>query len=151
MRGVLEFARRLMGSIRRSRSDADLQEELRLHVELAGEEALRRALPAPDAARAARIRAGGMTQAMEGLRDQRGLPALDALSADLVFGWRQIVRYRTASVSAILSLGLALGATMAAFRLTSLRRSSGRSDAPSAVRTRSVSVLCALTLYARGI
>jgi len=42
-----------MGSIRRSRSDADLQEELRLHVELAGEEALRRALPAPDAARAA--------------------------------------------------------------------------------------------------
>ena len=32
-------------------------------------------------------------------------------AADVVFGWRQLVRHRTASVSAILSLGLALGAT----------------------------------------
>ena len=54
---------------------------------------------------------------MEQLRDQRGLPSLEALAADVVFGWRQLVRHRTASVSAILSLGLALGATMAAFRL----------------------------------
>jgi predicted permease len=37
--------------------------------------------------------------------------------ADVAFGWRQIVRHRTASLSAVLVLGLALGATMAAFRL----------------------------------
>lgn len=42
---------------------------------------------------------------------------LDDLRADLVFGWRQINARRTASAAAILSLGLAIGATTAAFRL----------------------------------
>jgi predicted permease len=117
MRTILEFARRLTGSVRRARSDADLEEELRLHLELAEEDQRRRGQPAPDAARAARIRAGGITQAMEGLRDQRGLPRLEALAADVTFGWRQILRHRVASASAILSLGLVLGANLAAFRL----------------------------------
>jgi hypothetical protein len=54
---------------------------------------------------------------MEALRDQRGLPWLGALGSDVVFGWRQLRRHRTASVAAALSLGLAIGATTAAFRL----------------------------------
>ena len=36
--------------------------------------------------RAARIRAGGVSQAMDALRDQRGLPSNDALVRDLCFG-----------------------------------------------------------------
>ena len=116
-RMILEFARRLAGSLRRSRGDADLEEELRLHLELAAEDAALRGAGPAEAARAARLRAGGATQAMETLRDQRGLPRLEALAADVKFGWRQILRHRTASLSAVLSLGLALGATMAAFRL----------------------------------
>ena len=117
MRTILEFARRLAGAVRRSRSDADLEEELRLHLALAADDEQKRGHRPFEAGRAARVRAGGVTQAMEMLRNQRSLPAVDALVADLVFGWRQIVRHRTASLSAILSLGLALGATMAAFRL----------------------------------
>ena len=113
----LELLRRLLGSLRRSRSDADLEEELRLHLELAAESEQRRGASPADAARAARLRAGAATQAMESLRDQRGLPSLDALVADLAFGWRQLWRHRTASAAAILSLGLAMGATMAAFHL----------------------------------
>src|SRR5688572_2035002 len=42
---------------------------------------------------------------------------LDALASDLVSGWRQLNKHRAASVAAILSLGLAIGATSAAFRL----------------------------------
>ncbi len=42
---------------------------------------------------------------------------LDSLRADAVFGWRQFHKQKAASVAAILSLGLALGASMAAFRL----------------------------------
>ena len=117
MRTLIELARRLAGSVRASRRDADLAEELRTHLELAAEEEERRGRPADESVRAARLRAGGVTQAMEALRDQRGAPAVDALAADVVFGWRQIVRHRTASLSAVLSLGLAMGATMAAFRL----------------------------------
>jgi putative ABC transport system permease protein len=115
MRAILEWARRLSGSVGASRSDADIEEELRLHLECAAEAG---GMQTPtEAARASRLRAGGVTQAMEAVRDQRGLPSLDALAADVVFGWRQLVRHRTASLSAILSLGLALGAAMAAFRL----------------------------------
>ena len=51
------------------------------------------------------------------MRDQRGLPWLDALRADVIFGWRQLKRHRAATAAAILSLGLAIGATTAAFRL----------------------------------
>ena len=108
-RGWREYVRRIMASIRGARPDGDLEEELRLHLELAAEDEARRGLGAPDAARRARIRVGAVTQTMDTLRDQRGLPSLDALKSDLVFGWRQIVRHRTASLSAVLSLGLAIG------------------------------------------
>ena len=117
MRSLIEWTRRLFGSAGVSRPDEDLEEELRLHLELAREDAHLRGTPAAETARAARLRAGGLDQALERLRDQRGLPTLDALMTDVAFGWRQIVRHRTASLSVVLVLGLALGATMAAFRL----------------------------------
>ena len=104
---------RVFGALRRGRSDADLQEELRLHMELAAEDAQRRGEPT----RTARLHTGGAAQAMEALRDQRGWPWLHSVSSDLVFAWRQLRKHRTASLAAILSLGLAVGATTAAFRL----------------------------------
>lgn len=42
---------------------------------------------------------------------------LDSLRADAVYGWRQINKHKAASAAAILSLGLAMGACTAAFRL----------------------------------
>src|SRR6187455_2361056 len=104
MRAIREFLRRLTASFRRSRPDDDLERELRLHLELAAEDEQRHGHAPSEAARLARVRSGGMVQAMETLRGQRGLPSLDALRADVVFGWRQIVRHRIASVSVVLSL-----------------------------------------------
>ena len=117
MRTPREWICRLWGTLRRVRSDADLQEELRVHMELAAEEAQRRGQPPGDAARAARLHAGGAPQAMDALRDQRGLPWLDALAADFIFGWRQLNKHRVSTAAAVVSLGLAIGATTAAFRL----------------------------------
>ncbi len=42
---------------------------------------------------------------------------LDSLRADIVFGWRQLNKRKVTSAAAILSLGLAIGASTAAFRL----------------------------------
>src|SRR5262245_36697365 len=112
-----EFLRRLAGSVGRRRPDADLQEELRVHLELAAEREVERGRPPVEAARLARLRAGSIAHAIDPLRDQRGLPWLDALRTDVVFGWRQIVHHRVASLAAVLSLGLAMGAALAAFRL----------------------------------
>jgi predicted permease len=113
MRLLREWIRRLLGTLHRQRSDADLQEELRAHMELAAKDAQRRGEPA----RAARLHTGGAAQAMDALRDQRGWPWLQSVFADVRFACRQLNKHRTATVAAILSLGLAVGATTAAFRL----------------------------------
>jgi putative ABC transport system permease protein len=112
-----EWLQRLVGTIRRSRTDCDLAEELELHMQLAREEEERRGHSRVDARRAARLHWGGAWQALEALRDQRGVPWIGDLWSDIVFGWRQLNKHRTSSAAAILSLGLAIGATTAAFRL----------------------------------
>src|SRR6478672_4761178 len=114
---IREWLQRLLGTIRRARTDRDLAEELELHMELAREDEVRRGHAAADASRAARIQWGSASQTMDALRDQRGVPWITALSSDIVFGWRQLNKHRTVSAAAILSLGLAIGATTAAFRL----------------------------------
>ncbi len=106
MRAIREWMLRIVGTFRRRRSDEDLEEELRLHLDLASE-----------AEGVSRVRAGGMSQALDAMRDQRGAPRLEAIAADVVFGWRQLTRHRVASLAAIVSLGVTLGAAMAAFRL----------------------------------
>ena len=117
MHALREWLHRLLGGVRRTRTDRDLAEELDLHMQLANEDEERRGHSGASAQRAARIRWGGAPQAMEALRDQRGVPWIGALSSDIVFGWRQLNKHRTVSAAAILSLGLAIGATTAAFRL----------------------------------
>jgi predicted permease len=42
---------------------------------------------------------------------------LESSCADIVFGWRQLMKRKTTSAAAVLSLGLAIGACTAAFRL----------------------------------
>src|SRR5258708_4163178 len=60
---------------------------------------------------------GSRLRAREAVRDAIVAPWLESLRADLVFGWRQILKRKTASAAAILSLALGIGASMAAFRL----------------------------------
>jgi hypothetical protein len=76
-----EWAQRRAGTIRPGRWDRDLEDELRLHLELAAEAARRRG-EAPEAvARSARLRAGGTSQAMDACRDQRGWSVVSGLGA----------------------------------------------------------------------
>jgi len=50
-------------------------------------------------------------------RGERLIRNIDSLRADAVFGWRQLNKHKVTSAAAILSLGLAIGACTAAFRL----------------------------------
>jgi predicted permease len=112
-----EWIHRLGGTFRIGRRDGDLEEELRLHVEMAAADAERRGLSASDARRLARVRVGGIAPSLDAMRDQRGWPWLDALKADTIFSLRYLNKHRTVSVAAVLSLGLTIGATTSAFRL----------------------------------
>lgn len=115
MRILREWIQRLRGTLRPGRRDADLERELRSHLELAAEDARRRGLAPDDASRTARIEAGGPSQAMDALRDQRGVPWLDDVARDVIHGLRTLRRTPVFTAVALLTLALGIGATTAIF------------------------------------
>ena len=117
MGALREWIQRLSGTLRTARRDADLEEELRFHLEMAAADAERRGRSAEEASRVARVRSGGIAPSIDALRDQRGWPWLNALKLDAIFGMRHLNKHRTLTAAAVLSLGLTIGATSSAFRL----------------------------------
>jgi putative ABC transport system permease protein len=100
---------RLLNVFRSDRVAGEIDEELHSHLEEAaaqGRDPLeaRRALGSP-----LRLR--------EESRDTRVIAWLDSLRVDLVFAWRQLGKRKVTSLAAILSLGLAIGACLSAFRI----------------------------------
>lgn len=101
----------------RGRLDAELDEELRAHIDLATEENLQRGL-SPREARMAALRSfGGVTQIRETYREQRGFPMLEQMNRNVRFGLRQLRKSPAFAVTAILTLALGVGANTAIFSL----------------------------------
>src|SRR5215469_1630488 len=100
---------RIANVFRRDSLNRDIEEELQSHLAEAIAEGRDRA--------EARRAFGTLSSHRERSRDIRLIPWLESLYDDLVFGWRQIVKRKTTSAAAILSLALAIGACLAAFRL----------------------------------
>jgi putative ABC transport system permease protein len=105
----MSWMTRCRNVFRRARLNDELDEELAAHLEEATERGR-----SPEEARRA---FGPALRHREAIRDIKLLPWLDALMSDVVFGWRQLHKHRTASAVAILSLALAIGATTVAVRL----------------------------------
>ena len=97
------------------RRDAQLEEELQSHFELLVERNLRRGMPAEEARRTAKIALGRADQIKEAVRDQRGLPFLESLTADTHFGLRMLRKNPGFTVVAIVTLALGIGANTAIF------------------------------------
>ena len=83
------------------------------HLELAEEELRGEGHSRAEAARLARVRLGGVPQALEALRDQRGLPWLDDLRTDVRIGMRGLARRPGFAAAAALTLSIGIGATAA--------------------------------------
>src|SRR5262245_48591311 len=117
MRILREWIQRLQGTLLPGRRDADLERELRSHMEMAADDARRRGLEPDDAARAARIEAGRASHAMDALRSQRGLPCRDDLARDVSDGLRTLRRTPVCTAVALLTLALGIGANTAIFSI----------------------------------
>ena len=113
-----ECLRRLWGALRRNPADRDLERELRFHLEQAEEELRAKGCSQAEAARLARVRLGGLPQAMEALRDQRGWPWLDDLRNDVRIGLRGLARRPGFAATAALTLSIGIGATAAVATVT---------------------------------
>src|SRR5688572_2597826 len=100
---------RITNLFRGERLNREIDEELQAHLR----EAIGQGRD-PDEARRA---FGSVMRIREDSRDVKLFPWLDSIRADVVFGWRQLNKHRTASAASILSLALAIGAATAAFHL----------------------------------
>ena len=102
IRAAREWLLRLAGVLRRGRTDADMAEELRAHIDLAAE---------------AGNHVTGVSHAMDALRDQSRVPWLDDLWRDAKHGVRTLARSRGFTATALLSLALGIGANAGIFAL----------------------------------
>ncbi len=124
MSRVLESARRAGALFRRSSLDAELEDELQTHLEMAIEENVKRGLPAEEARRLALVRFGAWNAAKDRHREARGLVEADIalqeikmeiLLQDLKYTLRTLAREPGFTLVAIVILALGIGANVAVF------------------------------------
>ncbi|MBD0321478.1 MAG: hypothetical protein ICV87_14155, partial [Gemmatimonadetes bacterium] len=99
------------------RADDDLRAEMEAHLAMETEENIRRGMPPGEARRRALIASGGLTQAAESVREQRGLPWMESLAADIRYALRHYRRTPLATLTMVLVLSLGIGINVVLFTL----------------------------------
>ena len=102
---------------KRFRRDADLEDELRVHLDMQAEENTARGMPPEEARRRARLLLGRTPEVIERVRDQEVIVMLEGWYRDFVFGIRARRQSPVFCVTAILTLAAGIGANTAIFAL----------------------------------
>src|SRR4051794_25862968 len=101
MRWTRTFRLRLRSLFRRNRVEADLDEELRYHLDRLVQEAIAGGLPPREARDAARREMGAIEPRREECREARGLALLDSIRQDVVYACRALRKSPAFTVVAI--------------------------------------------------
>ncbi len=104
----------LRGLARRHKISAELEDEMRFHVERQIEANVRRGMSPAEAGRMARLEFGGITQTREAVRDVRTL-WLDSLWRDLQLAVRLLAKQPAFTLTVSATLAVCLGANAALF------------------------------------
>ena len=100
-----------------SKVEAELAREIEAHLALLEDEYLRRGMTPEEARRAAGLACGGVEQAKQLHRDERGFQGLSQVLQDTRYTFRQLRKSPGFSLTAILMLALGIGATTAIFSI----------------------------------
>jgi len=115
MEWVRVLLSRVASIFKRHKLDAELDEELRTHIELATNENIARGMTAENARTAALRNFGGVTQTRETYRVQRGLPWVEQVGRELRYGVRTLGRTPGFTMIAVAVMALGIGANVSIF------------------------------------
>jgi predicted permease len=101
--------------VQRSRVEREMDAELRFHVEAYAEDLVRSGVERAEALRRARLEFGGVEQTKEICRDARALNLVENVIYDLRFAARRLRRTPTFTITALITLVLAISANVVVF------------------------------------
>jgi predicted permease len=116
---MLRFLSRIKSAarnlFRRRQVESQLDEEVRSYVDMIADEKIASGMSASEARRTALAGVGGIEQVKQAVREHRAGTGIELLWQDTRYGLRQLRRNRGFTLTAVVTLGLGIGATTAIF------------------------------------
>jgi predicted permease len=112
-----QWLSRIFARLRHFRSDSDLEDELRAHLEMHAEDSLAAGVPPAEARRRARLQLGQTPAVIERIHDQELITMFEGWYRDFALGIRAMRKSPVFCLTAILTLALGIGANTTIFAL----------------------------------